>query len=126
MHFGDDRAQGGGITSIQQSAGDFLKHLPAVPSCKPELRGKSPAIASGKYKLLQKIGEGGCGVVFMAEQEEPVRRRVALKVIKLGHGHEERHRALRGRAAGAGADGSSEHRARLRRRRDRQRAGRIS
>ncbi len=38
----------------------------------------------GRYKLLQKIGEGGCGVVYMAEQEEPVRRRVALKVIKLG------------------------------------------
>jgi serine/threonine protein kinase len=38
----------------------------------------------GHYKLLQRIGEGGCGVVYMAEQEEPVRRRVALKVIKLG------------------------------------------
>jgi eukaryotic-like serine/threonine-protein kinase len=38
----------------------------------------------GRYKLLQKIGEGGCGTVYMAEQEEPVRRRVALKVIKLG------------------------------------------
>jgi eukaryotic-like serine/threonine-protein kinase len=38
----------------------------------------------GRYKLLQKIGEGGCGVVYMAEQSEPVRRRVALKVIKLG------------------------------------------
>jgi WD40 repeat protein/serine/threonine protein kinase len=38
----------------------------------------------GRYKLLQKIGEGGCGVVYMAEQTEPVRRRVALKVIKLG------------------------------------------
>ncbi len=38
----------------------------------------------GHYKLLQKIGEGGCGMVYMAEQEEPVRRRVALKVIKLG------------------------------------------
>jgi WD40 repeat protein/serine/threonine protein kinase len=37
-----------------------------------------------RYKLLQKIGEGGCGVVYMAEQEMPVRRRVALKVIKLG------------------------------------------
>src|SRR5947209_10125443 len=36
----------------------------------------------GRYKLLQKIGEGGCGVVYMAEQQEPVRRRVALKVIK--------------------------------------------
>ncbi len=38
----------------------------------------------GSYKLLQKIGEGGCGVVYMAEQEQPVRRLVALKVIKLG------------------------------------------
>jgi serine/threonine protein kinase len=38
----------------------------------------------GNYKLLQKIGEGGCGVVFMAEQEKPIRRRVALKIIKLG------------------------------------------
>src|SRR6188474_1571009 len=38
----------------------------------------------GRYKLLQKIGEGGCGVVYMAEQIEPVRRRVALKIIKLG------------------------------------------
>src|SRR5216117_349012 len=37
-----------------------------------------------RYKLLLQIGEGGCGVVYMAEQEEPVRRRVALKVIKLG------------------------------------------
>jgi len=38
----------------------------------------------GRYKLLQKIGEGGCGMVYMAEQEEPVRRKIALKVIKLG------------------------------------------
>jgi eukaryotic-like serine/threonine-protein kinase len=38
----------------------------------------------GRYKLLQKIGEGGCGTVYLAEQQEPVRRRVALKVIKLG------------------------------------------
>jgi len=38
----------------------------------------------GNHKLLQKIGEGGCGVVYMAEQEKPIRRRVALKIIKLG------------------------------------------
>ncbi|MEO6750718.1 MAG: protein kinase, partial [Opitutus sp.] len=38
----------------------------------------------GRYKLLQKIGEGGMGVVYMARQDEPVRRRVALKIIKLG------------------------------------------
>src|SRR5262245_32787194 len=38
----------------------------------------------GPYKLLEKIGEGGFGVVWMAEQQEPVRRQVALKIIKLG------------------------------------------
>jgi hypothetical protein len=42
------------------------------------------AVASFEYKLLEQIGEGGFGVVYMAEQEEPVRRRVALKIIKLG------------------------------------------
>ncbi len=38
----------------------------------------------GRYKLLQQIGEGGFGIVYMAEQTVPVRRRVALKVIKPG------------------------------------------
>ena len=38
----------------------------------------------GRYKLLEKLGEGGCGIVYLAEQEEPIRRQVALKVIKLG------------------------------------------
>ncbi len=38
----------------------------------------------GRYKLREKIGEGGCGVVYVAEQEQPVRRKVALKIIKLG------------------------------------------
>ena len=38
----------------------------------------------GPYKLLEKIGEGGMGVVYMAEQSAPVKRRVALKVIKPG------------------------------------------
>lgn len=46
--------------------------------------GEKPGDRIGPYKLLQLIGEGGCGSVFMAEQEHPVRRRVALKVIKLG------------------------------------------
>jgi len=43
-----------------------------------------PGDRIGRYKLLQKIGEGGCGLVYMAEQEQPIRRRVALKIIKLG------------------------------------------
>src|SRR5437016_3611888 len=41
-------------------------------------------VTIGRYKLLERVGEGGCGVVYVAEQTEPVRRRVALKVIKLG------------------------------------------
>src|SRR5262245_29707598 len=45
---------------------------------------EKPGNRIGRYKLLQKIGEGGMGVVYMAEQEEPIHRRVALKIIKLG------------------------------------------
>ncbi len=45
---------------------------------------EKPGSMIGRYKVLEKIGEGGCGVVYMAEQIHPVRRRVALKVIKLG------------------------------------------
>jgi serine/threonine protein kinase len=45
---------------------------------------EAPGAIIGRYKLLQKIGEGGMGVVYMAEQREPVIRKVALKIIKLG------------------------------------------
>ena len=60
-----------------------------IAPVKPKIRIENSAEGElpdriGRYKLLQQIGEGGCGVVYMAEQEEPVRRRVALKVIKLG------------------------------------------
>ncbi|HEY9509641.1 MAG TPA: serine/threonine-protein kinase [Verrucomicrobiae bacterium] len=48
------------------------------------LTGERAGTQIGRYKLLEKIGEGGCGVVYMAEQREPVRRRIALKIIKLG------------------------------------------
>ena len=51
-------------------------------SASPPVEG--PGATIGPYKLLQVIGEGGFGVVYMAEQEQPVRRRMALKVIKLG------------------------------------------
>src|SRR6266571_2762310 len=70
------------------AASEFLE-APAAPVAMPTLR-ISPPLSEragdriGRYKLLQQIGEGGCGVVYMAEQDEPVRRRVALKVIKLG------------------------------------------
>ncbi|MHC4573182.1 MAG: protein kinase domain-containing protein [Planctomycetota bacterium] len=45
---------------------------------------EGPGSKIGRYKLLQLIGEGGFGVVYMAEQERPIRRKVALKIIKLG------------------------------------------
>ncbi len=64
------------VASIAAPIPPALRVTPSV--------GESPGDRIGHYKLLQKIGEGGCGVVYMAEQEEPVRRRVALKVIKLG------------------------------------------
>jgi Tol biopolymer transport system component/tetratricopeptide (TPR) repeat protein len=44
----------------------------------------APLRVGGRYKLLEKIGEGGMAVVYMAEQQEPIRRKVALKIIKLG------------------------------------------
>jgi len=45
---------------------------------------EGPGTVIGRYKLLEKIGEGGMAVVYMAEQEQPIRRKVALKIIKLG------------------------------------------
>src|SRR5262249_15916238 len=49
-----------------------------------DLAGEVVGQKIGHYKILENVGEGGCGVVYVAEQTEPVRRRVALKVIKLG------------------------------------------
>ena len=65
-------------------SGEFLDQAPAQALHRTGPRIEKPGDKIGHYKLLQQIGEGGCGVVYMAEQEEPVRRRVALKVIKLG------------------------------------------
>ena len=46
--------------------------------------GEGPGTVIGTYKLLEQIGEGGMGLVFMADQLQPVRRRVALKILKPG------------------------------------------
>jgi hypothetical protein len=61
---------------------DFLTNTPVIHQT--ILVTEGPGDRIGRYKLLEKIGEGGCGAVYMADQEEPVRRRVALKIIKLG------------------------------------------
>src|SRR6059036_1010468 len=58
--------------------------LPEQPKAAVVPITEKPGDRIGRYKLLQQIGEGGCGAVYMAEQTEPVRRQVALKVIKLG------------------------------------------
>src|SRR6059036_1894821 len=58
--------------------------LPEQPKATVFAITEKPGDRIGRYKLLQQIGEGGCGAVYMAEQTEPVRRQVALKVIKLG------------------------------------------
>jgi serine/threonine protein kinase/tetratricopeptide (TPR) repeat protein len=70
------------LLQAHEGAAKFLQPAPLFFST--VLITEKPGDRIGRYKLLQKIGEGGCGVVYMAEQEEPVRRRVALKVIKLG------------------------------------------
>jgi serine/threonine protein kinase len=67
------------ISETQQKTETRSTNLASRPTPQEKLSSKI-----GPYKLLQKIGEGGCGVVYMAEQEKAVRRRVALKIIKLG------------------------------------------
>jgi eukaryotic-like serine/threonine-protein kinase len=92
-----DRLQG--LLRAHDRAGGFLEHgQPGAEAAGVDLEAITPIPSAtitlpltekagdriGRYKLLQEIGEGGCGVVYMAEQEDPVRRRVALKIIKLG------------------------------------------
>src|SRR5262249_44861359 len=64
-------------------AGSFLES-PAPALVAGESVSEGPGTVIGPYKLLEKIGEGGFGVVFLAEQTQPVRRQVALKVLKPG------------------------------------------
>src|SRR6186997_2169071 len=81
---GNDAALHAEIASLlseHESVGDFLRPTPLDPQ---SIITEKPGDKIGNYVLIEKIGEGGCGVVYMAQQEQPVRRRVALKVIKLG------------------------------------------
>lgn len=71
------------LLDADQHGGDLLDAVATTcddPSLQSEFVGKQV----GRYKLLQPIGEGGFGVVFMAQQQEPVQRRVALKIVKPG------------------------------------------
>src|SRR6185369_733687 len=61
----------------------LLAHLSDLPLSADTLR-EGPGTTIGSYKLLEEIGAGGFGVVFLAEQQEPLRRQVALKVLKPG------------------------------------------
>src|SRR5689334_1732431 len=73
------------LLKSHEEAGSFLA-VPTRTVATTEVEGslEQPGTMIGRYKLLQQIGEGGFGVVWMAEQTEPVSRRVALKVIKRG------------------------------------------
>jgi serine/threonine protein kinase len=81
------RRQVEGLLAESAKLGSFPDHPPltrpvATADYQPITEG--PGTVIGPYKLLQKIGEGGFGVVYMAEQEKPVRRMVALKIVKPG------------------------------------------
>jgi WD40 repeat protein/serine/threonine protein kinase len=73
------------LLSAREHAGEFLAQdaLGGNLDCDPAIT-EGPGTVIGRYKLLEQIGEGGFGVVFMAEQLEPIRRRVALKIVKPG------------------------------------------
>jgi serine/threonine protein kinase len=60
------------------------KDQPSAPPTGEIPLSEGPQTVIGRYRLLEKIGEGGFGVVYVAEQKTPVRRRVAVKIIKLG------------------------------------------
>src|SRR5262249_27898585 len=79
------RAEVEKLLRAQAAMGSFHEAPPfALSATVDELITERPGTVIGPYKLLEQIGEGGFGIVFMAEQREPIRRKVALKVIKPG------------------------------------------
>ena len=72
------------LTAHGQSGSFLEKGALALDPTLEEPSLEQPGVQIGPYKLLQQIGEGGMGVVYMAEQTEPVRRKIALKIIKPG------------------------------------------
>jgi WD40 repeat protein/serine/threonine protein kinase len=73
------------LLRAQPKAAGFLEQpLGPAPATLAEPMSEGPGTVIGPYKLLEQIGEGGFGVVFMAEQTQPVRRKVALKILKPG------------------------------------------
>ncbi|MCB1129737.1 MAG: serine/threonine protein kinase [Verrucomicrobiae bacterium] len=74
----------GARTVIASEAGEELIRLAGPPEEAAEDIEEEPNERIGRYRLIERIGEGGCGVVYLAAQREPVRRQVALKVIRLG------------------------------------------
>jgi serine/threonine protein kinase/Flp pilus assembly protein TadD len=81
------RARVEALLRAYQNAGNFMQDQQAAAEPTATLDepiAERPGTMIGSYKLLEQIGEGGFGVVFMAEQHQPVRRKVALKVLKPG------------------------------------------
>ena len=85
-----------------------------------------PGTQIGPYKLMEQIGEGGFGLVFVAEQQQPVRRKVALKVIKPGMDTREVIARFEAERQALALMDHPQHRQRARRRDDRMRAGPTS
>ncbi|HYT61318.1 MAG TPA: serine/threonine-protein kinase [Haliangiales bacterium] len=81
---GDDTVLLARVEALLRADAAGEEFLPEQPKETARIISEKAGDKIGRYKLLQQIGEGGCGVVYMAEQSEPVRRRVALKIIKLG------------------------------------------
>ncbi|MCK4294706.1 MAG: serine/threonine protein kinase, partial [Planctomycetes bacterium] len=86
---GDDpvlRARVEALLKAHAEAGDFLEVPPLGRGATLDQPGQieGPGTMIGRYELLELIGEGGMGLVYMAEQKEPIRRKVALKIIRLG------------------------------------------